>query len=302
MKVLLIGANGQLGSELQHAFPGRGIAFVPLVHENFEVRNPEQVASVIGAQKPDVVINTAAFHKVEECERNPAVALETNAIAVWNLARICNDAGAALVHFSTDYVFDGRKRQPYTEEDRPQPVNVYGVSKLGGELLIPIATSRYFLIRTCGLYGGSGSASKGGNFVETMLRKAQAGDPVRVVNDQILTPTSTADLAKAVVQLIETNSYGLYHITNEGECSWFEFARAIFEISRLQVPLTPVATAEFDSSVMRPAYSVLSKEKLGRIGIVMPDWKTGLVRYLRARARDQRNLEVEPDVRAVHSI
>jgi dTDP-4-dehydrorhamnose reductase len=236
------------------------------------------------------VISTAAYHKVEECEKQPAQSFAVNAIGPCNLARACHRLDALLVHFSTDYVFGGGKqRQPLAETDLPAPLNVYAVSKLAGECMVPFNCQRYFVIRTCGLYGVAGSAGKGGNFVETMLKKAAEGAPIRVVNDQVLTPTFTGDLAEVVSRMIRpeisgrAGACGLYHVTAEGQCSWYEFARKIFDLEKLAVDLRPVATSEFYSPVQRPPYSVLSKQKLKGLGLAMPGWEEGLARYLVAR-------------------
>jgi dTDP-4-dehydrorhamnose reductase len=188
------------------------------------------------------------------------------------------------VHFSTDYVFGGyAKNTPYDETDRPAPLNVYGASKVLGEYLIPDYTDRYFVMRVCGLYGVAGSSGKGGNFVETMLKKGMAGESVRVVDDQVLTPTYTADLAEAVRKLVVTEKYGLYHLTSEGECSWFDFTRHIFESASIRAKLSPVKSAEFNSPVKRPSYSVLSKAKARALGVSLPSWKDALPRYLKQR-------------------
>ena len=212
-------------------------------------------------------------------------AFQVNAFAVRGLAQACRHFGAALVHFSTDYVFAGEKTEPYVETDRPAPLSVYGASKLAGEYLVSATLSKHFLIRTCGLYGLGGSRSKGGNFVETMLRLADQGKPLRVVDDQVVTPTYTMDLARKVNQLIESEAYGLYHITNRGSCSWFQFAQAIFELSKIEGNLQPVSSAAFRAPARRPAYSVLRNLRLESLGLdEMPDWREGLVRYLRGRA------------------
>jgi dTDP-4-dehydrorhamnose reductase len=163
-------------------------------------------------------------------------------------------------------------------------MNVYGVSKLAGEHMVRLTWERHFIIRTCGLYGVAGSAGKGGNFVETMLKRGNEGAPIRVVSDQVLTPTFTGDLAEAVSQLIRTDAYGLYHVSAEGECSWYEFAREIFELAKLKVDLKPVSSTDFLSPVQRPAYSVLSKQKLAQLGIAMTAWQEGLASYLAARS------------------
>jgi dTDP-4-dehydrorhamnose reductase len=191
-----------------------------------------------------------------------------------------------LVHFSTDYVFGGYdKRTPYEETDRPAPVNVYGTSKVVGELLIPAYTDRYFVLRVCGLYGIAGSSGKGGNFVETMLKKALAGDAIRVVDDQILTPTYTVDLAEAVRKLLLTEKYGLYHLSSEGQCSWYDFTRHIFDSAGILAQLSPVKSSDFPSPVKRPAYSVLSKAKFQGLGLSIPSWKDALPRYLQERSK-----------------
>jgi len=287
MKIAVIGANGQLGTDLCRVLAHQDMAVVPLLHRDLDVTNVAQVGQILDSIQADVVISTAAYHKVEECEKQPALSFAVNAIGPRNLAVACQRHNSVLVHFSTDYVFDGQRREPYTESDLPRPLNVYGVSKLAGEGMVALAWERSFLIRTCGLYGVAGSSGKGGNFVETMLRNAAEGAPIRVVNDQVLTPTFTGDLAGAVAKLIRTEAYGLHHISAEGQCSWYEFARKIFELEALKVNLTPVSTSEFPSPVQRPAYSVLSKEKLKRLGLAMPKWEEGLARYLAAR-RDQK--------------
>src|SRR6266705_2072442 len=283
MKVFLIGANGQLGTDLRQLLKTENIQVVPFTHRELDIRDAETTARAIESHRPDFVINTAAFHKVEECEKQPAVSFEVNAIAVMNLAKACKQAGCVLVHFSTDYVFDGSKRRPYDEDDLPHPLNVYAVSKAAGELMIPFNTEAYFIVRTCGLYGVAGSSGKGGNFVETMLKKAAEGSQLRVVNDQVLTPTFTADLAQAVLRLIRSKRYGLYHLSSEGECSWYEFAKKIFELENIQVDLVPVTSDQFASPVKRPAYSVLGKGRAKALGIVMPPWQEGLRGYLQAR-------------------
>jgi dTDP-4-dehydrorhamnose reductase len=285
MKIAVIGANGQLGMDLRRTLSAEAI--VPLAHCDLDVSNSEQVDQVLDSACPDVVINTAAFHKVEECEKQPGISFAVNATGPRNLALACRRINAVLVHFSTDYVFDGGQQQPYTELDLPHPLNVYAVSKLAGEGMVSLTWSRHFIIRTCGLYGVAGSRGKGGNFVETMLKKAGEGVPIRVVNDQVLTPTFTGDLAAAVSQLIRTQAYGLYHVSAEGQCSWYEFARKIFELENLPVDSKPVSTTEFPSPVQRPAYSVLSKQKLNKLGITMPRWEDGLSRYFAQCTQNQ---------------
>jgi dTDP-4-dehydrorhamnose reductase len=288
MKVAVIGANGQLGSDLCRILTARKIDVVPLLRRDVDVADASQVDLALDATRPDVVINTAAYHKTDECEVQPERAFAVNSIGPANLARACRRIDALLMHFSTDYVFDGKQRRPYVETDSPGPLSTYAVSKLAGECMVPNYCSRYFVIRTCGLYGIAGSAGKGGNFVETMLKKAAERAPIRVVNDQVLTPTFTGDLAETVSRLISPEiagraDSGIYHVTNEGQCSWYDFARKIFELEKLDVDLKPIDMSEFYSPVQRPAYSVLSKQKLNELGLSMPPWEEGLERYLAAR-------------------
>lgn len=284
MKVLLIGANGQLGSDLLKAFRAAGDTVVPLTHAQLDVCNEGRVTEILAETKPEVVLNTAAFHKVEECEKKPELAFQVNASAPMKLAAACQKSGAVLVHFSTDYAFGGYSHgTPYEETDRPAPLNVYGVSKVAGEDLIAYNTDRYFVVRVCGLYGIAGSSGKGGNFVENMLKKALAGDAIRVVEDQVLTPTYTADVAQAVRKLVVSGKFGLYHLSSEGQCSWYEFTRLIFECAGIRANLSPCKTTDFFSPVKRPAYSVLSKAKLRGLGLSIPSWQDALPRYLRER-------------------
>ncbi|MCU1286024.1 MAG: spsK [Acidobacteriales bacterium] len=281
MKILLIGANGQLGTDLHSQLQKAGHAVTPATRADLDVANPAQIESCINSAKPELVINTSAFHNVEVCETEPEQAFAINAIAVRNLALACLRHNSELMHFSTDFVFDGAQRAPYKETDLPHPVNVYGCSKLAGENLLAMSMERQYTIRTCGLFGSAGSRSRYGNFVERILKRAAAGEPLRVVTDQVLTPTYTNDLAQAVIALIRTRQYGLYQITNEGECSWFEFASKALELRSISADIQPVTSDAFAAKVKRPNYSVLSKERLYSLGIAaMPHWQDALARYL----------------------
>jgi dTDP-4-dehydrorhamnose reductase len=282
MRVMLIGAGGQLGSDLTKVLPAETL--VPLSHADIELTDGDAVRQAFERHRPDVVINTAAFHRVDDCETQMARAFQVNAFATRGLAEECRRSGAVLVHFSTDYVFAGEKREPYVETDRPGPLSVYGASKLAGEYLVAAALERHFVIRTCGLYGLGGSRSKGGNFVETMLRLGAQGKTIRVVHDQVVTPTYTADLARVVNQLIRTEAYGLYHITSGGSCTWFEFARRIFEFAGVGADLQPVTAEAFGAPARRPAYSVLRNQRLEALGLDdVPVWEDGLRRFLAER-------------------
>lgn len=286
MKILLIGANGQLGSDLVKAMADQEL--IPLTHADIEVTDEGQVQAALARHRPDVVINTAAFHQVDLCEGEVERAFRVNACAPRLLALACREHDAVLVHISTDYVFggDATRRTPYVETDCPAPLNVYGLSKLAGEHFIRYLWPRHFIVRTSGLYGLAGSSGKGGNFVEGRLKQAREGRPIRMVADQVLTPTYTLDLARAIRRLVETDHYGLYHITNAGQCSWYEFTARILELSGLQAELTPQTTAESGAAARRPAYSVLENAALQAIGLdEMRPWQEALAEYLQARQK-----------------
>ena len=284
MTTLLIGANGQLGSELRQAFSNHDL--IPLTHADLELTNPIQVRETLSKYRPRLILNTAAYHRVDECEDFPERAFAVNTMAIRDLAIAAKEIGAVLVHFSTDYVFDGQQRSPYREVDRPGPLSVYATSKLAGEYFIQAVLERYYLIRTCGLYGLAGSRSKAGNFVETMLRLAAEGREIRVVGDQIVTPTSVKDLARKVRQLVETDAYGLYHITNRGGCSWYQFARTIFDLAGLTPDLIETTSAAYDARAARPAYSVLDNANLRSLGLDdLRSWQDALKAYLADRDR-----------------
>ncbi len=290
MTTLLIGANGQVGSELRQVFNDYDL--VPLTHADLELTDRAQVTEIVGTYRPALIINTAAHNRVDECEDYPERAFAVNALAVRDLALAAKAIEAALVHFSTDYVFDGRQHRPYREADPPGPLSVYATSKLAGEYFIRAIHERHFVIRTCGLYGLAGSRGKGGNFVETMLRLAEEGKEIRVVGDQVLTPTSAKELARKVRELVNTGAYGLYHITNQGECSWFRFAQAIFELSGIRPVLTETTSTAFGARANRPAYSVLDNTNLRSLGLDdLRDWRDALKEYLVDRDRARGGLD-----------
>ncbi|MCX6566385.1 MAG: dTDP-4-dehydrorhamnose reductase [Candidatus Aminicenantes bacterium] len=288
MRIAIIGADGQLGTDLVSALKGQDV--VPLFWPEFDVTRAEAAAEVLSRNRPDTVINTAAFHRVDECEDRADQAFAVNAIAVRDLSRTCRTIGAVLVHFSTDYVFDGEKRKPYLEDDRPGPLSVYAASKLAGEHFVRAYAERAFVIRTCGLFGKTGCLEKRRNFIGTMLYLASSRrDPIRVVNDQFVTPTSTVELAARVAELIKTDAYGLYHMTAEGSCSWSEFARAIFELSGGDPSVVvPVDSASFGAKAKRPAYSVLENARMKTIGLTpFSYWRDALSAFLRDSTLDK---------------
>jgi dTDP-4-dehydrorhamnose reductase len=279
MKIALLGANGQLGQDLLRAL--RQYDVYALTRTDFEVTDHARVREKLLEIRPDVVLNTTAYHRVDDCETHADLAYAVNALAVLNLVRVANDLDAVLLHISTDYVFDGRARQPYTEYSEPFPLSVYGNSKLAGEILVRTMAKKYFLIRTCGLYGVAGSQGKGGNFVQTMLTKAKRGETIRVVHDQVVTPTYTADLADQIAQILPTRQFGLFHMTNEGSCTWYEFASAIFELSKIQADLSPTSSDVYKTPAIRPKYSVLENARLKELRLNrMRHWRDALAAYL----------------------
>ncbi|MEA2005454.1 MAG: dTDP-4-dehydrorhamnose reductase [Acidobacteriota bacterium] len=279
MKIALIGADGQLGTDLSTLL--KGTNFSKLLYPDFDITMPDRAKKKLASIKPDVVINTAAYHRVDECEENPEKSFEVNALAVRELAYICLELDAVLVHFSTDYVFDGRKKTPYVEEDCPNPLSIYGVSKLAGEHFVRNILEKYFIIRTCGLYGTAGCWGKGKNFVDTIIEQANKGQTIPVVNDQWVTPTSTEELAQKVLELIQSWQYGLYHLTNEGECTWFGFAQKIFKLIGQKSELEPITTEQYGAKAKRPPYSVLENKRAKNIGLTdFSYWEDALRSYL----------------------
>ena len=285
MRILLIGGLGQLGTDFRHLLGGFEVTSVD--KEEVDVTDRAQVDALVDAARPEVVINCTAFNRVDEAEDCPEPAFAVNAHAVLHIARACHRTGARLVHYSTDYVFDSPARHPLTESDVPNPSSVYGLSKLAGEHMARLGCAQSWVLRTCGLYGHTGSREKGTNFVETMLRLADSGKPIKVVDDQHCTPTSTMDLARASIGLITTGApYGLYHLTNAGDCTWYEFARAIFKLAGKSPDLHPVGSDEFPVRARRPAYSVLDNTAFRAAGFPdMRPWQEALEEYLHTRPR-----------------
>jgi dTDP-4-dehydrorhamnose reductase len=284
--VAVVGSTGQLGSDLVLAFAADRVH--GLAHEDLDIGDDAAVRRVLGALRPDIVVNTAAFHNVPKCEAEVEQAYALNAIAPRRLARLCGELGARLVHVSTDYVFDGAKQAPYVETDRPVPLNVYGTSKLAGEYEVLGAGGRHQVVRSSGLYGVRPCRAKGGNFIDTMYRVAAEKPEVRVVNDEILTPTFTADLAAQIRVLALEGPPGLYHATNQGSCSWYEFARTIFDLGGLVTPLAPASVKDMASPVRRPFYSVLENAALAAAGLDrMRPWRDALADYMAQRRAAQ---------------
>ena len=282
-RVLLIGADGQLGADIAAVLSADPrYEVTALTHDRIEVCRKDSVADAVRTFKPDVVVNTAAFHQLDRCEEEPERAFAVNAAALKGICDVCAGAGAALVHFSTDYVFGGEKRSPYRETDPAWPVNVYGASKLAGEAVVRAGAKKYYILRVSGLYGKAGPRGKGLNFPDLMVKLAREKGELRVVDDQVLTPTSTLSVARRLADLFDRVPFGSYHFSDEGACSWFEFAREILAITRIPARLTAVKTGFFGEKTRRPPYTVLSKEKIRAFMPLFPSWKESLAEYLGA--------------------
>lgn len=286
-RYVVVGAGGQLGFDLVRTFalPGE---LVRLGRADIDVLDTARAREVLRSLRPTHVLNTAAYNQVDRAEDDRAAAFALNAEAVGTLASAVEELGATLVHFSSDYVFDGRKGSPYAEDDTPNPLNVYGESKLAGERLARARCERTFVFRVCGLFGVATSRGKGGtNFVETMLRLAGEDKPIRVVTDQVLAPSFTLDLARKVWHVVATDAYGIYHLTNAGQTSWYDFAREVFRLSGLRPDLTPVTSAELGARARRPAFSVLAHRGLAGLGLDdLQPWADALAAYLAERGKD----------------
>ncbi len=285
MKILVIGAAGQLGVDVCKAFDDAEVhtADIDGADIQLDITNQDAVRGCIADDiKPDIVVNTAAAHNVPACEEHPDVALAVNATGSLYLAQACQASGARLVHISTDYVFGYGGTKPYIETDRPEALSVYGVSKLAGEHLIAAYCDEHVILRGAALYGASPCRAKGGkNFVQLMLHLAATRDEVKVVTDEITTPTYTTALAKQLRLVAEKGEPGLYHATCQGGCSWHAFAKAIFEETNTDVVLLEATSEDFPPTVQRPSYSVLQNKHLQDQGLdIMPEWRDALCTYL----------------------
>lgn len=282
MNVAVIGSNGQLGTDVVHALTEQGDDVCSLTHTDIEVSKLESVMQCLSSNRPDIVVNTAAMHHVETCEQEPARAYAINAIGARNLAMATRHTNSVLMHVSTDYVFDGKKKVAYVEDDLPLPLNVYGNSKLAGEYFVRTLNPKHFVLRTSALYGTHPCRAKGGqNFVDLMLRLARERGRVRVVDNEFVSPTPTSDLARQIAALTRCEAYGLFHATAEGSCSWYEFAREIFVVAEIDVKLEIASPMEFPSKVPRPSFSVLENLGLKTLNLnQFESWQEGLRKYI----------------------
>lgn len=276
-KVLITGANGQLGKELVEVFSESGFDVYGFGRDKMDITNQEQVQDVINTIKPNIVLHSAAYTKVDLAESEPEQAFLINAYGTRNVAVVAEEVGAKFVYISTDYVFDGTSTEPYNEFSPTSPLGVYGKSKLAGEQFVRDFHSKFFIVRTSWVYGKHGA-----NFVKTMLKLGEERKELSVVADQTGCPTYTLDLATSILELVATKKYGVYHISNSGSCSWFEFAKAIFEKSNLDVKVLPCTTADFPRPAARPTYSVFEHMSI-RVNKIKPmrNWEEGLSSFLK---------------------
>jgi dTDP-4-dehydrorhamnose reductase len=281
-KVLIFGSTGQLGTDLVSVLQNSGkFEVIPSTHEDADCTDAAAVRKAVLHFRPQFVINSAAYVRVDDCEDHASEAFAVNAIGALNIARACAEVGACCVYISTDYVFDGEKETPYVESDATNPINVYGISKLAGELLVRQTAPRWLIVRVASLFGETGARGKGGNFIETILAKAKKGESLKVVDDIRISPTYTRDAAVTIQQLLHEGATGVMHAANEGSCTWWEFAKGALALCGSPIKIAPVASTEYSSRARRPKNSALLNTTSKReSNHAMPDWQDALRRYL----------------------
>ena len=281
-RISIFGSTGQLGSDLVAVLnEKRDLEIIPLQHEDADCADSAAVRSVLLKCRPDVVINCAAYVRVDDSEECPENAFRTNALGAFHVARASAEIGASCVYISTDYVFDGAKDGPYLEFDAPNPINVYGTSKLAGEYLVRQANARHLIVRVASLFGKTGARGKGGNFVEVILKKANRGESLKIVNDIRFSPTYTRDAAMGLACLLQTGAEGIVHLTNQDVCSWYEFAAEALRLAGLRANLSAVSRQEYRTRAQRPANSALLAS---RPFIKLRPWREALKDYLTIEA------------------
>jgi dTDP-4-dehydrorhamnose reductase len=285
-KVVIFGCRGQLGVELVSVFQGRGHRVAGFDRAQVDITDAAQVEQVFASEDPAIVINAAAYNQVDVAEKEPLPAMQANGLAVRNLAMACRQNDALLVHFSTDYVFDGALGRAYLEEDTPHPLGAYAVSKLAGELYAQAYLDNPLIIRTSGVFGPGGRDTARGNFIETMLRLAAGTQPIRVLNDHVASPTYSPFLAARTADLVDRSLTGVFHVGGGEAISWFDYAAMIFRAAGLHPELKPTNEREFRTAARRPKYSALSNAKMERCGIEpLPPIETAVRLYIEERSR-----------------
>lgn len=276
MKVLVTGANGQLGYDVVKELQKQDIECYGATRKDFDIIDFKATENFITNYMPDAIIHCAAYTAVDKAEDEPELCYKVNAEATENIAKICKKISAKLLYISTDYVFDGTKNGFYEVDDKTNPINVYGKSKLLGEIAVKRILKKYFIVRISWVFGEHGN-----NFVKTMLRLGKEHKEINVVSDQYGSPTYTADLAPLLVEMIKTDRYGIYHATNEGVCSWAEFAEEIFKIANMNVKVNYITTAEYKTMATRPLNSKLSKKRILEKFFKLPNWKDSLKTFIK---------------------
>lgn len=281
-KIFLIGKNGQLGSEILQQAPSLNFEVIAFGREDLDITDYKSVNVKIDEISPDIVINTSAYHNVPDCEMYPERAFAVNAAALKNLSEVCSKHDIKFITYSTDYVFDGLKGSPYIESDIPNPLQVYGISKRAGENMSHVYCKNSYIIRTSGVYGGlKGSRSKKGNFVLSILNQAEMKEALEVSSEQIVSPTYSHDLASATLNLLSKDANpNIYHLVNEGYCSWSDLANEIVSVTGLKTKIIPVDRAGMAGILQRPLFSALSNTRARTFDVVLPTWKNAINRYL----------------------
>lgn len=281
MKLLIIGKTGQLGNTLINDALSLNYDVIAPSKQEFDIIDSDKFLKILNNDRPDIIINTAAFHNVPLCEIEPLNAFKFNCIAIKNMAEISDNLGIQFITFSTDYVFDGKKNEPYIESDIPCPLQMYGLSRLAGEYM-SLLYKNTIVIRTCGLYGIRGSISKNGNFIDSRIEESKKNNYMEISNDQTISPTYARDLSKAILQLVDCPSKesGIYHLVNDGYCTWYELTKEIFDILDIGATLVPVDRKGRTGKMIRPLFSALKNQKAKELGIELPHWKDALKNYL----------------------
>ncbi|OFZ16549.1 MAG: dTDP-4-dehydrorhamnose reductase [Bdellovibrionales bacterium GWA2_49_15] len=286
-KVVVFGAYGQLGTDLVRGLRAiRNVDVLSFDREHVDFGNETELRAFLEQKvgEVDFIINCVAMTNTAYCEEHCEEAYKVNALPLAVLGQYCTKVKGRLIYFSTDYVFSGEKRKPYSENDSPRPINIYGTSKLAGEDLVRATCERHFIFRVSSLFGIAGALGKGGNFVETMIAKAQRREKLSVIDDQIMSPTSTIEVARVVCHFIENNltSFGTYHFAGKGQCSWYEFTKTIMSECKISGPVSRVSWKEYPSVLRRPEYSVLDTTKIAQL-VTVPTWEDHLKNYLIAK-------------------
>lgn len=277
MRVLVTGVKGQLGHDVMNELAKRGYEGIGVDVEEMDITDREAVERVMREVYPDKVVHCAAWTAVDDAEDKEELCRKVNALGTENIARMCRELSAPMIYLSTDYVFDGEGTRPWEPDDERHPLNVYGQTKYEGELAVEKYLDAYFIVRIAWVFGVNGK-----NFIKTMLRLSETHDTLTVVDDQVGSPTYTYDLARLLVDMLETEKYGRYHATNEGLCSWYEFAKEIFRQAGREVKVLPVSSEEYPAKAKRPHNSRMNKEKLKEMGFTpLPSWEDALSRYLK---------------------